>query len=802
MRHNGIIVASAAACVLVSAGPRVPAAPAGAFNLRIVSDAVPDFSSAANFAYSALSRWETDSDKALAQFRWCHRCRRTGPAVREDGRPVLDPVLLFNSYGMCGLEDIAAVECALWEAWGRPGRLVDRPGRVMAEVFYDGAWHEFDHASPGDAVNMAAPRKTRIQPDDARPRPAIVGSQAGHRYVLGVRPNERYTRYWQPLGTGPLYARLLPDGEDAAGSGSPLRNSRANGLWVWEPDLSDGSALFLSQNVKHTGEGIVVRDEAGPAIAVFLVSAANVVTSVGIQVQAEGSLLLRVSTDGGTSWQLLQAAAPLGVAPQGVRTELPAGRLQYLLRADLAPGAVLRKLRIETITQVNPRALPRLRQGSNTIVAVSDEHLETIVLQPRLTAIELPGEVLRAQGWQIIENPSHREPTLRATGKAELVLRAVAPRRIRRIRAACTALMTGPAAELSLALSYDGGRDWLQIGRYGAAAAPYDRRLQAEAGNIPGGCREVLIRYAYGTGGSGLANVVAEAVYETAGGFMPYDITYAWDEYHHGEWVERYHRERVEDTYHKYRISVDGTRPPIVNWVRVEPAGEAAAGYDDGVDAGDRENTSDYLLSYGRLLSAGCGYEVSRRPSRAYPDVGRRLLTDGFIARPDVQGLRDVNLSGPGNEERVGEIVVWEPGGEADVILDLGKPQTVGGACVTALQPSQAIPFPSVMQVETSLDRKAYELAGLASWEDCFRPPGDELRWEGWDSPAYDHLPAGGRLVYRFPVEFVKPRPARFVRFRLLPAGEKAGMALSEVQVFDRLDRKPWDERIALPAPR
>jgi hypothetical protein len=854
MRHTAAIMMTVAAGLLLPPAPKAFAAPAGAFNLRVVSDAIPDWSSPSNFVYSALSKWNTDFEKALAQFRWSHRCRRVGSPVHEDSRAVLDPVLFFNSYGVCNCEHISAINCGLWEAWGKPGRLVDLPGHIVSEIFYNHGWHMFDHDSSNYFINKAgqvasatelgasrihgnvedltpdeyyifdhcpeasAPRGHIFQgpnscgvidvahdwypgPQHVRPRPAIVGSHAGHRYVLGIRPNERYTRHWDPLGTGVLYARLFANGKDPAGKGSPLHNSRSNGLWVWEPDLSDCNTLFLSQNVKHTREGLMVDEESGPGIAVFHVSAANIVTSVGIQVKAVGSLLFRMSMDGGTSWRVLPTSSPKGVTPQGVKTEIPAGRLQYLLRVDLAPGAELSKLRVETITQVNPRTLPRLRRGRNTVVAVHDEHLESITLQPRLADLGRPGEVLRATGWQVVEKPRHRDPTIRATEEAELVLRATVPRRIRKIRMACTAVMIDPSAELFLAVSYDEGKTWEELRHYFAPGAPYDRRLEVETRKIPRGCRNVLIRYAYNVGGSGLMNVVTEVGYEPAGRFMPYDIMYAWDEYHDGRWVERYHRERVKHAYHRYGINVDGDRPPKMNWVRIEPAGENETGYADKIDVGEKPNPCDYALVYGRNLSQGCRYEVNRPASKAFPDVDRKLLTNGFIGRSSVWKLQKIHFSGPKNEERVGEVVAWEPGENVVVTIDLGKQRTIGGARIAALQPNQKILFPSVMQVEASVDGQAYEIAGLASWEDCFSPPGKDLQWEGWDSSAYDHLPAGGRISYRFPVLFVKRMQARYVRFRLLPMNEKVGMALWQLDVFSSLEKQPWNERIALPMP-
>jgi hypothetical protein len=106
------------------------------------------------------------------------------------------------------------------------------------------------------------------------------------------------------------------------------------------------------------------------------------------------------------------------------------------------------------------------------------------------------------------------------------------------------------------------------------------------------------------------------------------------------------------------------------------------------------------------------------------------------------------------------------------------------------------------MAVEVSEDGKAFAPAGPASWEDCFFPPGDEMLWEGADSPVYEHLPAGGIIGHNFPVIFEKALKTRYVRFRLSPpAGTegKAGIGLWELEVYDRIEKLPWSERIVLP---
>jgi hypothetical protein len=58
--------------------------PAGAFNLRVLSDSTPDWSSRENFVYSAIAHWPTEQERAIAQWRWFHRSRRVGSCVLED----------------------------------------------------------------------------------------------------------------------------------------------------------------------------------------------------------------------------------------------------------------------------------------------------------------------------------------------------------------------------------------------------------------------------------------------------------------------------------------------------------------------------------------------------------------------------------------------------------------------------------------------------------------------------------------------------------------------------------------------
>ncbi|MFW6157934.1 MAG: discoidin domain-containing protein [Planctomycetota bacterium] len=835
-----LICASCAATRSGSEG-RPPVEPGGAFNIRIVSDSVPDFSTRENFVRSALSGWKTDRERCLAQFRWMHRCRRVGPYVPEDGRPVLDPVLFFNSYGITFCSMIAEMNCSLWEAAGYVGRPRHIHDHVVSEVRYGGDWHMFDndfcnyfleadgtvasvdelHAGrerePGehylfDHCPTASCRGGRIfmGPSSASIKDVAKNwyselrrwgrddascAHAGHRFFIDLTRFSSYTRYWGPTGTGKNYARLFRNGRDPA-VGSTLKNSRSNGHWRW---IAEPSGLFAGDNVKVTARGVEQKDASKPGRAIYRFAPGNVMTWVEVQpyfARSASGGTVDVSGDAGLSWHPVDLNEGRGQTAAGI-----SGRLDLLVRVGLNEGRILRGLSVQARTQVNPRTLPALRLGTNTIVAAAGEQLETITLHPWLSHGKADKHTVRCKGFEANKHIRDSRVTIRSTGPSELVLRATAPRDIKRVRMASTMHIRKPGRHMTSSVSLDGGKTWREIGRRGYTKDRFvDYRTNHETRDIPEGTRGVLLRYAFNGDGTGLLNVVAHVSYEPAGGLVPYQIAYVWDEWHDGEWKTERHREWVEGLYHRFQIWVGGERPPRMRslCVRTPPTLKKVA----------RSRTAapdahpPYRLEYGTVVSNGCDYRVSRKPSKAFPDTTGKVLTDGYIGLASFWGLGNINLSGKKNKGRVGELVVWEPGEPVTVTMDLGEVRAVGAARICAVQPNDRVLYPAKMVLETSADGKTFTKAGETDREACFFPPGDELRWEGWDSPVYEHLPAGGIIDFKFPVIFERPVDARYVRFRLAkPAKNNAGIGLWEVQVYDRINRTPWDERLQLPEP-
>jgi len=195
----------------------------------------------------------------------------------------------------------------------------------------------------------------------------------GRRTVLNLRSGESYTRHWSGLDGGkpdPRFYRPLR-GKDV----DAQKNIRGNGLWRYAPDLRNPatrSLVYSDSGVTWTKEGV-----RGPGQVVFKVSAANVVTSARLILGAGGAGV-SVSTDAGAHWTPTPVVSGEADLPEAV-----AGQTEYLVKVELeGAGSVLSTLVLETITQLNRPALPRLVRGPNRVQVRLGRQVETITLAP------------------------------------------------------------------------------------------------------------------------------------------------------------------------------------------------------------------------------------------------------------------------------------------------------------------------------------------------------------------------------------------------------------------------------------
>jgi hypothetical protein len=128
-------------------------------------------------------------------------------------------------------------------------------------------------------------------------------------------------------------------------------------------------------------------------------------------------------------------------------------------------------------------------------------------------------------------------------------------------------------------------------------------------------------------------------------------------------------------------------------------------------------------------------------------------------------------------------------------VVDLQVPRRVAAARIATHQPDASWCHPARIDVALSTDGSTWTEAGSASHDDVWSPPSDDEPWEHEDAPRFAHLPAGGRLAHTFPVILASPAGARFVRVTCVPL-EGRGMGLSEIQVVERVEERPWPEDI------
>ena len=132
-------------------------------------------------------------------------------------------------------------------------------------------------------------------------------------------------------------------------------------------------------------------------------------------------------------------------------------------------------------------------------------------------------------------------------------------------------------------------------------------------------------------------------------------------------------------------------------------------------------------------------------------------------------------------------------------VVDLESQTPIAGVRVTTHQPNARWCHPATIEIAVSEDGQQWQSAGTIRHDDLWNPPGDYAPWEQDESPAFENLPAGGRLAYSFPLVFAKPLTGRYVRFVCTPLDGK-GMGISELQAFAQVDVSPWPADIRLKA--
>ncbi|MCL2641388.1 MAG: hypothetical protein FWD53_11115, partial [Phycisphaerales bacterium] len=129
-----------AAAVLLATAP----AYAQVANLKVVTDANPDYHDMESMVRSIPYNSQTDAATMYALFYWDHKARRQTQPMALHGFDLTDPIRQYNDYGFLMCSTITGLKCSVWNYMGYPSRFWDITMHTVPDVWYDGAFHHYD----------------------------------------------------------------------------------------------------------------------------------------------------------------------------------------------------------------------------------------------------------------------------------------------------------------------------------------------------------------------------------------------------------------------------------------------------------------------------------------------------------------------------------------------------------------------------------------------------------------------------------------------------------------------------------
>jgi hypothetical protein len=535
----------------------VAGAHADVFNLKVVTDASPDYSDMESMVHSVSGKWQTPEEKCWAMFYWNHIARRQTNPMQLHGFAVTDPIRQFNDYGFAMCSTISGMNCAIWDAMGFKARYWDVTLHTVAEVEYGGRWHMYDNSlsalytlcdgktiagvedigkpgacavsggkeEPGhiakyhclhgtskngfltgsDTIRSLEDEVKVFNPNGLKYRSYYYDWDRGHRYILNLRSGEAYTRHYASLGDSPDF--YVPNGGKDPEKKSNFK-LRGNGVRTFQPALTgEGLAKSAHQisGVKAIAPAGVAPAKAGePGKVIFKVEGANVLTSLAINAafarSAQSDVTkIAVSTTNGLSWKEVWSASDATEVPAGLQlVEEVNGAYEVLVKVTLQGGATLKTIGFEAHTQLNAKTQPKLNVGKNTVYVGTGDQTESIVLWPELPDGKAAPYISEQQNVVFkAKNPGYMG-TLHAERPKEdawVVFRVDAPRDIQRINYGGRFYNRAPKSHIDLLHSFDGGKTWAKSYSLTDTKQPWDVIHYETVDAIPAGTRTVLFKY-------------------------------------------------------------------------------------------------------------------------------------------------------------------------------------------------------------------------------------------------------------------------------------------------------------------
>jgi hypothetical protein len=798
--------------IVALVGALFAAAPAhaGVYNLKVVTDANPDYTDLDSLVHSATSQWKTDQEKMWALFYWNHIARRQTNPMSLHGKAETDPIRQFNDYGFTMCSTISGINCMIWQHMGYKVKYYDIAVHTVPEVFYDNAWHHYDNSlsviytlcdgktiagvedvgktlgcaasggkeEPGHIALYHAVNGTSVdgflegadtnrdlrhlgedtfKPEYLKYRFYTNDGERGHRYILNLRDGESYTRSFTRLdkkegskefSSDPAY--FTPNGKTK--DGKPNDPESANPRY------------------KIRGNGVRTYTPAPAADGIYKVEGANVITSMTIK--ADSASKVEISTNNGMTWSGAEVGKKL--------IDEVNGAYEVLVKA---PDA--KNISFETITQVNSKTLPKLNIGKNTVYVGAGDQTGSIVLWPELQNDKYKPMAVESvdiktkkehEGWNAVMNPEKGKP-------GYVVFKIDAPQDITKITQGARMYVRNPKSTITFEHSFDGGKTWNKSYQHTEVEQPWDDIQNQVTDKIPAGVKSVLFKYTLNN--AGLYSVRMEANHKAADAkATPLEVAYEWSEVQDDyKTVKRSHTQVIDKVPFTYNINVGGADHPKMESVTISTKGarkDVKPGYSDGKDAAGEKWVGRWV-TYGKNVAQGKPYTLSIPPAEDQWDSGDpdlKKLTDGRVGS---------NYSG-GTTYKEGPL--WTEKKTPEITVDLGKPEKAAAFRVHLHgYPAQDAVKGQVkdeVEVLVSNDGKTFTSAGKFDFR---------MRWK--DAPVNFMWPDDEQFVaYNHVLQLDKPVDARYVKFAC-----KASrfMVITEVQVLDGVKYEPFDLKIALP---
>jgi hypothetical protein len=349
-------------------------ASAAVFNLKVVTDASPDYSDLPVMIRSITGQWETPEQKCWVLFYWNHIARRQTQPIELHGMALTDPIRQFNDYGYTMCSTISGINCAIWDAMGLRTKYWDISLHTVPEVEYDGRWHMYDNSmtalytlcdgktlagvedigkrgacaasggveEPGHIAKYHCLMATSLRgfltgadtvrgldeeyrcfnPNGLKYRSYFYDWDRGHRYILNLRDHESYTRHYRSLGK--TAGNFVPNNGKDPEKANERYHIRGNGVRVFKPALTPAAlaagANWLSNVVALNSGGVApaVADQTGEVV--FKVEGANVITSLKMRGRflrqtAADVNRIAISTVNGLAWKTVWQNGETGETP-------------------------------------------------------------------------------------------------------------------------------------------------------------------------------------------------------------------------------------------------------------------------------------------------------------------------------------------------------------------------------------------------------------------------------------------------------------------------------------------------------